>query len=267
MVVDVHTHIVPGHIPAQPGRDRLWPSVSRTGADTAAVVIAGKTFRQVDSRCWDVQRRLADMEDEKVRMQVLSPMPELLSHWLPYGDADHLAQLVNQSIADMVSAAPDRFAGLGMIATQDPAKAGQALERLAGLGLSGIEIGTHLDGVSLGDPSLWPIYEAAEALDLSIFVHPLRPCCGERIGNPAEVAMVAAFPLEIAMAGFSLMAGGVLKRFPRLRFLLSHGGGALASLLGRVEMTRGLIPSVAAALDENAWSLARRFWFDSRRYR
>lgn len=264
--IDVHTHVVPQHIPHEPGRDKLWPSINAITRDEADVIVGGKQFRRIDSRCWDVARRLGDMDRENIGMQVLSPMPELLSHWLAPQDADYLAQLVNESIAQMVAAAPDRFVGLGMIAAQEPAKAGQALERLAALGLSGIEIGTHINGVPLGDSKLWPIYEAAEAMNLSIFVHALRPCCLERMGQPAEVALVASFPLEIAMAGVSLMAGGVLKRFPRLRFLLSHGGGALPSILGRIHMTRDLLPTIGKALDEDTWVLARRFWYDSNVY-
>src|SRR5690606_33541331 len=105
--IDVHTHVVPKHIPPQPERDKLWPSVNATSQDEAAVVIDGKRFRLIDSRCWDVERRLADMERESVGMQVLSPMPELLSHWLAPQDADYLAQLVNEDIARMIAAAPD----------------------------------------------------------------------------------------------------------------------------------------------------------------
>lgn len=264
--IDVHTHVVPAHIAHEAGRDRFWPSVSATGPEEAAVVIDGKPFRVVDSRCWDVERRLDDMARENVAMQALSPMPELLSHWIVAADADYLAGIVNERIAAMVGEAPDHFIGLGMIAAQDVPRARSGLRRVAELGLAGIEIGTHINGVPLGDPSLWPIYEEAEANDLAIFVHPLRPCGLERIGKPSEIGLVASFPLEIAMAALSLMGGGVLSRFPRLRFLLSHGGGALPSVLGRLEMTRKLLPAVGEVLGDDAWQIARRFWYDSNVY-
>src|SRR5690606_6119250 len=64
----------------------------------------------------------------------------------------------------------------------------------------------------------------------------------------------------------SLLAAGVVARFPRLRFMLSHGGGALPAILGRIQMTRGLIQPVAEALPDDAWELARRFWYDSNVY-
>ena len=265
-VIDVHTHIVPAHIPDERGRGSLWPSVSAIRHDEAVVVIDGKPFRTIDSRCWDTRRRLDDMARENVAIQVLSPMPELLSHWIAPADAEFLSSIVNEAIAGMVAAAPNHFIGLGMIAAQDPGGAGVALRRVADLGLAGIEIGTHINGVPLGDESLWPIYEAAEANDLAIFVHPLHPCGLTRIGKPTEVGIVASFPLEIAMAALSLMGGGVMNHFPKLRILLSHGGGALPSVLGRMEMARKLLPAIDKVLGEDAWQVARRFWYDSNVY-
>ncbi len=265
--IDVHTHVVPANISHEPARDRLWPSVQRKDHDQAAVVIDGKRFRLIDSRCWDAARRLSDMDAEGVAIQVLSPMPELLSHWLAADDAAYLSDIVNETIAAMVAFSPARFAGLGMIAAQDPRKAAPALAKVAALGLSGIEIGTHINGVALGHRSLWPIYEAAEANNLALFVHPLRPCGLERIGEPVDLAVAASFSLEISMAALSLIGGGVLKSFPRLRVLLSHGGGALTSVLGRVDMIRSQVPALNKALhEEDVWSIARRFWYDSNVY-
>jgi aminocarboxymuconate-semialdehyde decarboxylase len=263
--IDVHTHVVPAYIPHEPARDRLWPSVQPTTGDQAAVVIDGKGFRVIDARSWDAPRRLADMEREGIGVQVLSPMPELLSYWIAPRDAEYLAAIVNEMIAGMVAVAPDRFVGLGMIAAQDSASAQTALAKVAELGLAGIEIGTHINGTPLGHESLWPVYEAAEALGLAIFVHPLHPCGLDRM-DAAEIGVIASFPIEIAMAALSLMNAGVLRRFPRLRILLSHGGGALPSVLGRVEMARKLMPSIDRALGDDAWQVARGFWFDSNVY-
>ena len=74
-VIDVHTHIVPARLAADPRRDRRWPSVELSAGDQAAVMIGGKVFRKIDTRSWDVNRRLADMVEDGTDMQVLSPMP------------------------------------------------------------------------------------------------------------------------------------------------------------------------------------------------
>ncbi|QPF87363.1 amidohydrolase family protein [Bradyrhizobium genosp. L] len=260
-VIDVHTHVVPSRLPADSGRDARWPSIALSGGDQAAVMIAGKVFRKIDARSWDVDRRLSDMREDGIDMQVLSPMPELLSHWLPAGDAEYLADLMNEQIAAMVSRAPRHFAGIGMVCAQDVPRAISQLQKVKALGFSGIEIGTHINGVALGSDTLLPLYEAAEAMDLALFVHPLHPAGVDRIGSGPEFAAIAAFPLETALASVSLLAAGIPERFPRLRILLSHGGGALSWILPRLEVGWSL--GLKGQMKQPPSKTARQFWYDT----
>ena len=261
-VVDAHTHIVPARLSPDAGRDRRWPSVEVSG-DKAAVMIAGRVFRNIDSRSWDIKRRLADMDEEGTAMQVLSPMPELLSHWLPADDAEHLANVVNEQIAGMIAQAPQRFAGIGMASVQDVPRAVAQLEQIKALGLAGIEIGSHINGVALGSEMLHPLYEAAEALDLCVFVHPLHPAGLERIGAGPEFAATAAFPLETAFAAASLLAADIFQKFPKLRVLLSHGGGALPWILPRLDYGWSLGGEMQKRMTASPRQAARSFFYDS----
>jgi aminocarboxymuconate-semialdehyde decarboxylase len=260
-VIDIHTHIVPARLAAEPKRDARWPSVERSTGDQAAVMIAGKVFRKIDTRSWDVERRLADMAEDGTDMQVLSPMPELLSHWLPADDAEYLADVMNDQIAAMMAQAPRNFAGIGMVCLQDIPRAIRQLEKVRALGFAGIEIGTHIDGVALGSETLFPLYEAAESLDLGLFVHPLHPAGMERVGASPEFAATAVFPLETALASVSLLAAGVPEKFPRLRILLSHGGGALPWILPRMDFGWSL--GAKGRMTQPPSKLARQFWYDS----
>jgi len=262
LVVDVHTHVVPSHIPADRRGGSLWPSIAREGED-ANVMIGGKVFRRIDSRCWDVPRRLADMRGDGVDVHVLSPMPELLSHWLEPEAAEALGEIMNADIARMMEEAPGRFAGIGMICMQDTSRAVRQIEHIKALGFRGFEIGSHINGTPVGAPSLWPIYEAAEAFDLVVFVHPLHPAGVERIGAAGEYAAIAVFPLETALAAVSLLAHGVLERHPRLKVLLSHGGGALPWILPRLDQGRQISAAMRQAMQDDPSSIARRFWYDT----
>ena len=262
-VVDVHTHVVPESIPPFGGQAVAWPSIIKTEDDVANVMIDGRVFRKIDSRSWDIERRLSDMNVEGVDFQVLSPMPELLSHWFEPDPAEALAEIINSDISRIVSSRPDRFAGIGMICAQDPARAVRQLAALKVAGFHGVEIGSHINGVALGSDKLWAIYEAAEALDLAIFVHPLHPVGVDRIGAAPEYAAVATFPLETALAAVSLLAHGVVARFPKLRFLLSHGGGALPWILPRLEKGFELSAALRTGMGGSPTELARRFWYDS----
>jgi aminocarboxymuconate-semialdehyde decarboxylase len=260
-VIDIHTHVVPARLAPDPKRDARWPSVEHSTGDQAAVMIAGKVFRKIDTRSWDVERRLDDMVEDGTDMQVLSPMPELLSHWLPADDAEYLADIMNDQIAAMMAQAPRNFAGIGMVCMQDVPRAIRQLEKVRALGLGGIEIGTHINGVALGSETLFPLYAAAESLGLGIFVHPLHPAGMERIGCSPEFAATAVFPLETALASVSLLAAGVPERFPQLRILLSHGGGALPWILPRMDFGWSL--GAKGRMTRPPSKLAREFWYDT----
>jgi aminocarboxymuconate-semialdehyde decarboxylase len=262
-VIDAHTHVVPQRLEAQPARDRLWPTLEHRDGGHAAVVIAGKVFRELDTRSWDVTRRREDMDAEGVDAQILSPMPELLSHWLPADDADHLSQIMNEQIAAMIAAAPKHFHGLGMVPIQDVELAIKRLSDIRALGLCGVEIGTHINGIPLGDIRLMPFYAAAEALDLSIFVHPLHPTGLDRIGGTRELGAVASFPLETAFAAVSLLGGRVLEQFPKLRILLSHGGGAFPWINPRIDHVWSMGTALHKSLPQAPREVMREFWYDT----
>ena len=264
-VIDVHTHVVPAHIPARSNASRHWPTIALDGneAGEASVLIDGRVFRRIDSRCWDIERRLSDMREDGSDVHVLSPMPELLSHWMTPDEAEAVLDVINADIVRMVTEAPGHFIGIGAVPMQDVPRAVCCLAQLKKLGLRGVEIGSHINGVPLGDASLFPIYEAAADLGLVLFVHPLHPVGVERIGRAPEYAAVAVFPLETALAAVSLLASGVLDRFPNLQILLSHGGGALPWILPRLDYGRTLGGSTTRDFAQPASELARRFWYDT----
>jgi aminocarboxymuconate-semialdehyde decarboxylase len=264
--IDVHTHIVPHNLPNDSGRSEAWPSIELRGGDNAAVMVRGKVFRAIDSRSWNVARRLDDMGADGIDVQVLSPMPELLSHWLPVDEADDLSKIMNDEAARMIATAPGKFRGIGMVPMQDPELAARRLEDIRAMGLLGIEIGTHINGIPLGDERLDPVYAAAEALGLLIFVHPLHPAGLERVGGRREFAAISAFPLETALATVSLLGARILHRFPKLRILLSHGGGAAPWIVPRIDFACSAGSLLKDYLPETAGDTLRRFWYDTITY-
>jgi aminocarboxymuconate-semialdehyde decarboxylase len=259
----VHTHFVPRTMPPAVGRNPLWPAIELGANDTAAVMVGGRMFRAIDSRSWDGARRRDDMANDDIAMQVVSPMPELLSHWFPAADADVFCAHVNAAIAELCAGHPASFAGLGMVPLQDPALAARRLLDVKALGLRGVEIGTHINGIALGDARLNEFYAAAEEMGLAIMIHALHPAAMERIAGRPELAAVAAFPLETAYAATSLLTHGVTTRFPKLKLMLSHGGGALAFILPRLSHARGLGGPMASLFPEEPAAMARHFFYDT----
>jgi aminocarboxymuconate-semialdehyde decarboxylase len=237
MLIDVHTHVVPETLPDFAGRagGERWPHMEPVDPCRSRVVIAGKNFRTLDDRCWSLERRLEDMAREGVTRQVLSPMPKLFSYGFEARDTLDFCRAVNGFIAGLVERAPDRFHGLGQVPLQDPDLAARALAEVKSLGLAGLEIGTNVNGRSLGDPMFLPFFQEAEAQGLPIFIHAHDAFGEARFSGPPVLSNLLGYPQENTLAAATLITGGVIERCPGLRVLFSHGGGGFALALARLD--------------------------------
>jgi len=267
--IDVHTHIIPGRFPAYAGkgRDVPWPSMAAAGCGHAHVIISGKNYRTVPHTSWNVAERTKEMDAMRIARQVLSPMPELLSYWLAPEDGKAMCRHLNETIAAMVQAAPGRFYGLGAVPLQDVDAAVAELEHVCkALELAGVEVASHVDGVSIGDPRFDPFFAAAEACGAAIFIHALRPAGTDRLVGPPQLEQVVAFPGDIGLAAASLVTGGMLERHPDVRIALSHGGGAFPMMLPRIQHGWNAVPQIRESIPRPPAEYARRFWCDTLTY-
>ncbi|MFC3711219.1 amidohydrolase family protein [Sphingoaurantiacus capsulatus] len=262
-VIDMHTHVCPATFPDCPDATvRRWPCMVCEANGRRTLTIDGKPFRQLDDRSWSAARRLADMDRDGIAVQLLSPMPELLSYWLPADAAEAMCDHVNATLAALAAEAPTRFRGIGMVPLQDPDRAVRYLPRLGEVfGMEGVEIGSNIDGRLLGDTALDPFYAAAEQQGAAIFVHALHPLAPPT-GADAALVNGAGFPLDVGLAAASLISAGVMARYPKLRLGFSHGGGALPSLLGRLDKVWAL----SGEGGERPSVTAERFFYDSNVY-
>ncbi|MEA2640174.1 MAG: aminocarboxymuconate-semialdehyde decarboxylase [Chloroflexota bacterium] len=236
MIIDLHTHIVPEQFPPAGSRASAsrWPSMDHFEAGRARVMIAGENFRTVTEQCWSHARRARDMVAEGVDAQVISPMPELLSYWFVPEDGREFSRYVNEDIARLVRSAPTQLYGLGMVPLQDPELAAKELAGLKQMGLHGIELGSNVNGKSLGEPRFWPFFEEVERQGLAVFVHALHPTFTDRYVGPA-VDNPVGFPTDTGLTIASMITGQVLERYPGLRLAFSHGGGTFPYFLPRLE--------------------------------
>ncbi len=210
------------------------------------MVIDGKSFREVDDRCWSPERRLADCDSHGVDVQVLSTVPVMFSYWAKPADALEVSRLLNDHLAGVVRDRPDRFQGLGTIPMQAPDLACAELERCVNeLGLRGVQIGSHVEKWNLDAPELFPVFETAARLGAAVFVHPW-----EMMGSPEMpkywLPWLVGMPAETARAACSLAMGGVLDRLPDLRIGLAHGGGSFPFTIGRIAHGHAVRPDLCA---------------------
>jgi aminocarboxymuconate-semialdehyde decarboxylase len=263
--IDVHSHVVPHDFPAYLGSSvpARWPSMVPAHECHRSVMIDGKLYRTVSDKAWSASRRLADFDAMGLERQVLSPMPELLSYWMDAADARQLLRFINGEIAQAVAESGGRLIGLGAVPLQDVDMAIAELRHLRTLGFAGVEIGSNVNGVVIGDARFDPFFEACEALGAAVFVHAVKPAGMDRLVGPPQLQQVLAYPTDVGLAAASAITSNLLVRRPRLRIAFSHGGGTLATLLPRLQQGWQVFPPLRDAVTESPTEQARRFFYDT----
>lgn len=238
MKIDVHTHIMPLEMPnwAEKFGYNGFISLHESNKKNYARMLKDETFfREVYCNCWDCKTRKIEMAKHNVDIQVLSTIPVLFNYWAKPLHAFETSKFLNDHIAECVSQNKQHFLGLGTIPMQDSVLAIKEMVRIKeDLKLSGIEIGTHVNGLNFDAPELFPIFQAAEELNLPIFVHPWDMLGGERVENYWGKWLIS-MPAETTIAITTLLFGGVLDKLPNLRIMFAHGGGSFPGTLGRIE--------------------------------
>jgi 5-carboxyvanillate decarboxylase len=191
-------------------------------------------------------RRLADMDGSGIAKQLVFLTSPGVQVFDP-ATASALARETNDQLSEAVRRHPDRFAGLASIAPHDPANAVKELERgVRKLGLKGAVVNSHTQGRYLDEPEFWPIFEAAQALDVPIYIHPNTP-------PPSMIEPFLPRGLDGAIYGFAvetglhllrIVVGGIFDRFPKLKIAVGHLGEGLPFWLFRLDfMHRSMVVS------------------------
>ena len=215
-----------------PGFDSLW-GFYLTSMAPRPVAIREK-LADLDAM------RLADMDAAGIDHQIIS----LTSPGVQVFDRDTAVSLAHDSndlLIEAIRKHPTRFSGLCALAPQAPEVAAQELERCVGLGFKGIINNSHTFGEYLSDQKFWPIFEAAEALDMPIYLHPYTPP-KQMIGPMLEAGLDGAifgFGVETGMHLLRIITAGVFDRFPKLRMIVGHMGEALPYWMYRLDYMHG----------------------------
>lgn len=211
-----------------PGFDSLWGFYLTSMAERPVAI----RRKLVDLE----EERLADMDAAGIDHAILS----LTSPGVQVFDRDTAVAVAHESndiLAEACKRHPDRYTGLAAIAPQAPELAAQELERCVKLGFKGIINNSHTHGEYLSDQKFWPIFEAAEAMDMPIYLHPYTPP-KNMIGPMLEAGLDGAifgFGVETGMHLLRIITAGVFDRFPKLNIIVGHMGEALPYWMYRLD--------------------------------
>jgi aminocarboxymuconate-semialdehyde decarboxylase len=225
LTIDIHSHcyvdiadLIKGHEPVgadgKSSNPFLAPILSPTGVET----------------------RIQQMDESGVDMQAVSLVPSY-NYWADRDLASAIVSRQNERIAAMCAAHPDRFVSLGTVALQHPDLAVEQMSTaIKDFGMRGFEIACSVNGDELSDPKFNPFWAKAEELDVLVFIHPVGVMGNERqLQGNGYLNNVIGHPLETTVALSHLIFEGTLDRFPKIKICAAHGGGFLASYLGRTD--------------------------------
>jgi aminocarboxymuconate-semialdehyde decarboxylase len=263
--IDVHTHILPREIPRWREKfgyggfitlDHYKPCCARMVRDD------GTAFRDIDENCWNAEKRIEECDDAGVNVQVLSTVPVMFSSWAEPADGAEIARFLNDHIAEVVSDFPMRFIGLGTVPLQDTDLAVKELGQCKQVGLAGVQIGTNVNQLNLGEPQFFDFFAACEELGMAVFVHPWD-MMGERDMQKYWLPWLVGMPAEVSRAICSLVFSGTLERLPNLRICFAHGGGAFPATIGRIEHGFNVRPDLFTDNPHSPRKYLSKMYFDS----
>ena len=188
---------------------------------------------------FSLEAQMGRMQERGIDKLVLSQPAHMFMYWA--GDyATRFARIVNDELAQFVSQAPDKLAFWALVPMSDPAVAPAELERaVEELGAVGMMTGgTNFGGREIHDPAYYPLWEKMVELKVPAFVHGYN---ASATGHGAEDAFDASSIIGMnhyeTLCMWNLICGGVLDRYPDLRFYVTHAGGFFPYHIGRFEQT------------------------------
>ena len=210
----------------------------------------------------DIAYRETVLRQEGVDLQVLT-LTTPGTHVETPARAVELARLVNDAFAAIVRVRGSRFAALATLPLNDPAAAARELRRaVQELGFRGAMVFSNVNGVALADPRFDELYRTANQLDAVLHIHPTNPVGVEAMTDYWLMPLVG-FPLDTTLAAAKLVFSGIAERFPRIRWVLSHLGGAIPYIAERLDRGHRAFRECRAHIARRPSEYLKGFYYDT----
>jgi len=261
--IDTHTHICTLETAALISKAGVKVTITPDNGSSAAFDVNGTVYRPFPTGGFDIARRLKDMDATGVDIHVLSATPQTYLYNVEPELAATVAAIQNDQMAKHIAAHPDRFWGIATLPLAQPARAADELKRaMTKLGLRGAMFASNVKGINLDDPMFEPLWATAEALGAFMFIHPNNVAGADRLKSYYLQNLIGN-PLDTTIAAASLLFGGVLDRYPKLKVMLAHGGGFTPYQAARWEHGWAVRPEPQKNVPAQPKNVAARFFYDT----
>ena len=257
-MIDLHAHYLPPTLLTWAGEGLLPVRFRRS---SRILEFPSGPSRPVPPPLTDLPGRTRWIAERGIDLQVLSPWMDVAGDDLPARDARRWCRAMNDAtVRDLDGRS--RFRALAALPVTDGVPAAEELRRcVERFGFVGGAIPTQVGGRDLDAAGLEPLWEAAEALRVLIFIHPHRVMGGDRV-KAHFLGNICGNPFETTLAAMRLYFSGVFTRWPGLRMLLAHGGGTLPYLAGRAVHASHNAPGFDRPVDHPD-SILQCFYYDT----
>jgi len=261
VIVDFHTHFYPPSYLAalRAGRGRVRVTTDANGNPEIHYPgdynVAVPGHRDILYR----DRALAEAGVDRQVMSFTTPG----THFEEPALAVELAGLVNDDFAGFARQRGEKMTALATLPLNDPAASVRELERAVKvLKLPGAMLFSNVNGTPLADRRYWPLYEAADALGCVLMIHPAHPLGVEAMTEYWLMPLVG-FPFDTTLAVAHLVFAGVMHRYPRIRWVFGHLGGALPYIAERLDRGFECFAECRRDIPEKPSTYLKRCWYDT----
>lgn len=190
-------------------------------------------------------QRIQFLDDHGMQMQVLS---DTGLENTPADIAIPQAQAMNDQLVEIINVHPTRFAGFAALPLQDIEASVTELKRTVKLGLRGVMIHGRIGGKWLDDPVFKPLWQAAQDLDVPVYIHPAltnpqvmqtyylsdqySPATGGALALPGF-----GWHAETGLEFSRMLLAGRFDEFPRLKIMVGHWGELVSFYMHRMDET------------------------------
>ncbi|HXB22880.1 MAG TPA: amidohydrolase family protein [Candidatus Solibacter sp.] len=210
----------------------------------------------------DIDYREQVLRDAGVDTQVIT-LTTPGTHIEETATAVRLASLVNDAFARAVADKGGRFVALATLPLNDPAASEAEFRRAVGqLHFPGAMLFSNVNGVALYDQRFWKLYEAANEAGAVLYIHPTNPVGVEAMLDYWLMPLVG-FLMDTTLATAGLVFSGVAERFPRIRWVLGHLGGAIPYLAERLDRGYHAFSECRPNISQPPSVYLKRFYYDT----
>ena len=260
-IIDFHNHYYP---PAYLDALERGPSAVRVTRDEAGnpVVHYPGDFNVAVRGHRDIDYREEVLRAAGVDTQVIT-LTTPGTHVEEPKTAARLAQLVNDAFAKVVADKKGRFAALATLPLNDPAASVTEFRRaVQQLGFAGAMLFSNVNGVALADQRFWRLYEVANELEAVLYIHPTNPVSVAAMEKYWLMPLVG-FLMDTTLAAAELVFSGVPEKFPDIKWVLGHLGGAIPYLAERLDRGYEAFPDCRVNIAQPPSAYLKKFYLDT----